>query len=144
MEVQISTKDAKAFWARIDISEGEQGCWRWQWKPTRKRPVQTKGGKPSTVPRINWRGKCMNVHTVAWSIRHGYPPAGLFVRRLCGTTDCCNPAHMELSNTRNGRLNAEQRRVIKRLYETTDTSMQKLADKYGLTWEMVNLAVQKG
>ena len=143
-EVEISQREATSFWRRMDISGGDSACWRWKWTPQRKRKVTTKGGKPSVVPRITWRGKCMNAHTFGWALRFGYPPKGLFVRRLCGTTDCCNPAHMELSNTRSGRLNMQQRKVLKRLYQTSDVSIQQLADRYGLTWEQANLAVQKG
>lgn len=70
-------------------------CWHWQ------------GAKaPDGTPRI-WTfchdaldKKVLSGPKAVWNIAHGESPRGRLVFRSCVCTDCVNPAHMKLANSK--------------------------------------------
>ena len=48
--------------------------------------------------RVNWKGKQVHSHRVAWLIANGDIPKGMAVLHHCDNPVCCNPAHLFLGN----------------------------------------------
>lgn len=73
-----------AFWALVDRSAGESGCWPWTGRVNHSRD----GRGVFDIGR-QWR----YAHRVAWLLTHGSWPTPQ-ANHHCDNTICCNPAHM--------------------------------------------------
>ena len=122
-------KEANAFWRNVNVPDDESDCWNFQHERKRKRK-----GAPNPSPRINWRGKCIQAHRVAWELRFGEPPKGMKVRRICRNLTCCNPAHMELGKGGKPQyLSAQEQRRAMHLWRTSNLSLEAIAERFGVT-----------
>ncbi len=82
------------FWAKVDKSAGDSGCWPWT--------AWAKGG----YGRF-WTGaREVPAHRVAYELLVGPIPDGLEIDHLCRNHGCCNPLHLEpvthAENTKRG------------------------------------------
>jgi hypothetical protein len=60
-------------------------CWTWL------RAVATNG-----YGRLNWEGRYVAPHRLAWESRNGPVPPGRELHHRCANKLCYNPAHLEL------------------------------------------------
>jgi len=73
-----------SFWAKVDKSAGEQGCWLYT------------GFKKWDGYGWLCRGRWMTAHRYSWILAYGEPPEGMSIMHKCDNPPCCNPAHLEL------------------------------------------------
>lgn len=72
---------AERFWAKVDLLDGPEGCWRWTASRYRNGYGQFDGGV---------------AHRFSYELHHGPIPDGLVIDHLCGQRYCVNPKHLEL------------------------------------------------
>jgi len=131
-----------AFYAKIDKSAGEDGCWLWTAAHLREGYGQAR-----------WNGRKVLAHRLAYELAYGPILDGLWVLHKCDNPPCCNPAHLFLgSNADNvadyvnkGRkavLRGEQGwhklkdvevAEIRRLYALGGITQMQLAAQFGVT-----------
>lgn len=76
------------FWARVDDTDGPDGCWPWSGATNGKGVGQLKY-RPLGITRFP-------AHRVAWFILNGQlPPTRYVIRQTCANALCCNPDHLE-------------------------------------------------
>jgi hypothetical protein len=130
------------FWAKVDKSAGDGGCWPWT-------------GAVNSDGYGNFgkgRGSA-KAHRVAWEMSVGPIPDGLQVLHHCDNPPCCNPAHLFLGThtdnmrdmVRKGRdgrrrLNEEIVQQARRLWREGWTQ-RAVADRYGVSEATIFLAV---
>lgn len=73
------------FWAKVDKSAGPEACWPWTGAITTHR-----------YGCVQWQGRVLGAHKVAYLLGHGPVPSGLQIRHSCDNPPCCNPAHLSL------------------------------------------------
>lgn len=78
----VRKSTAEDFWAKVDTSSGETGCWHWL------------GFKTPTEGRANLLGKTWAVHRLAYTLSKGPLERGTNIVFSCGNRHCANPAHM--------------------------------------------------
>lgn len=88
-------------------------------------------------------------HRVAYESVHGPIPKGLVIDHLCRVPACVNPDHLEaVTQARNIRrsiatkLTDRKATEIRRLYQETDSSMDTLAAKFGVSFATVRKVLQ--
>lgn len=79
--------DKKRFWAKLDTSPGEYGCWPW-----------TGSIRPTGYGEFRVSHKTRLAHRVAWELHNGPIPVPdmACVLHTCDNPPCCNPAHLFL------------------------------------------------
>lgn len=133
---------AERFWARVDKSAGADGCWPWT-------------GRLDNGYGWFWMdGRDHRTHRVSYALSHGLAVADVpgHVRHLvCDNPPCVNPAHLAIGThaenmgdmaahrraasgerVTGARLTAEDVAAIRRRYVPRHTTMQMLADEYGV------------
>ncbi len=69
-------------WLMPRVIIQDNGCWIWQ------------GRKNNTGYGLT--GKAIMTHRLAWSLRNGTIPGGMFICHSCDNPPCCNPDHLWL------------------------------------------------
>jgi hypothetical protein len=74
------------FRSRVAVT-GPDDCWEW-----------TAGRVPAGYGAVwdNSIGRHRHTHRLAWELKYGPIPEGLFVCHRCDNPSCCNPAHLFL------------------------------------------------
>jgi hypothetical protein len=134
------------------VKAGPNDCWDWVG------PTTTTGSGQFYCHVKNAETKellevCQTAHRMGWILANNEVPGkGVVVGRSCGNKLCQNPAHMYLTthnlSQKNSwvgtkrdttkKLNFEMAQQIRKEYIEEDTSMLKLARKWGLTYKTVN------
>ena len=140
------------FWAKVDKS-GE--CWLWT-------AAVNRAGYGKFSVSI---GKHNLAHRVAWKLKHGFIPDGVFVLHKCDTPACVRPSHLFLGSAndnvqdmmRKGRhkpsgvfgeihpkatLSSIQVTEIRMKYAAGEASRQMLAKEYGRSWDIISNIVR--
>ena len=87
-----ATKGIKGFYelplmmrvaARIDLPNGQSGCWQWR-EPT-----------ANGYGVIHFQGRRWLAHRAVYEYSNGPVPQGLELDHVCKNKACCNPAHLE-------------------------------------------------
>lgn len=75
----------KSFWAKVDKSAGEHGCW-----------LYTGFKKWDGYGWLCRKGRYMTAHRYAWILKHGEPAEGMSIMHKCDVPACCNPEHLQV------------------------------------------------
>ena len=148
------------FWPRVNKSgpvpehRPELGpCWIW----TGSRTLQGYG-------KLGHRYRTLLAHRVSWEIANGPITGGLWVLHECDTPPCVNPSHLRLGSpvenyedmaSRERRVNGAPRgertgrakltdeavRDIRHLFAQGDISKRALADRYGVSAQIIYYVV---
>jgi hypothetical protein len=123
------------FWARVDQSAGETGCWPW-------------------LGRVNnwgygrlWRlGKNESAHRVAFLISGGSLLPGELVLHSCDRPTCCNPLHLRAgTQSENMRERTERGRTPKTPHISGDRKAQIAeAVRHGKPWVTIAAEMHVG
>ena len=127
------------FWAKVDI-RGEDECWPWLGY------TEAKG-----YGTVRFDGRIQKAHRVAYMLKVGPIPEGMFLLHSCDNPACCNKNHLSVGTkgdnnrdrTAKGRsakgeghacaaLTDEKVREIRKLRTTTGLSYAKIAKLYGV------------
>lgn len=140
------------FWARVDQSAGDDGCWPWTGCATRGYGI------------LNYRGRKERAHRIAWTLANSPIPPDMIVCHKCDNPPCCNPGHLflgthadnaidmsekERGNLKRGIRNPNARLTpgavieMRRLYAAGSTTCSALARAYGVDRKTVS-AVLRG
>lgn len=82
--------DSAKFWARVDKSAGEDGCWLWTG------PTHSENG----YGLFGFDGRTRLTHRIALSLAGIEVPAGMVTDHLCRNRLCCNVKHLEIVTQR--------------------------------------------
>ena len=74
----------KRFWDKVD-KPTPLGCWVW-----------TGCRHEFGYGRFGLNGETVYAHRLAYELTNGSIPKGQYVRHMCDTPACCNPAHLVL------------------------------------------------
>lgn len=83
---ELTAKQARRFWSKVDRSGGPNACWEWQAGRT------TAGYGMATVAD----GVRVLSHRLAFFLSTSIQPRTLCVRHQCDNPACCNPQHLAL------------------------------------------------
>jgi hypothetical protein len=131
------------FWSKIEVRSSDE-CWPW------KACLDKKGyGKWSTGPSY---GLSTKSHRVAWQLKKGTIPSGIYVCHVCDNPSCCNPDHLwlgtALDNTRDmmkkGRY-TQHKLTAKEVEEirTSGDSQRSCAKRFGVCHSTIG-RIRKG
>jgi hypothetical protein len=140
-------RKAPDFWSRLAL-RAKTGCWEW-----------TEGTIRNGYGRLRHGGTIWLAHRLAYTLKHGAIPAGMYVCHTCDNPSCCNPEHLFLGTQydnmadmtdkgrapkRAGFLNPAAKltpgkvRKIRRL-RATGVSRSEIASKFGVTANAIAL-----
>lgn len=74
------------FWSKVAIGEPDE-CWEWQ---------RSRRGGGYGQFRVSPGQSPQRASRVAWTLKFGPIPGGLWVLHRCDNPPCCNPAHLFL------------------------------------------------
>lgn len=133
--------------------EQDDGCWLWTG------PVGTHG-----YGSVGYKGKVWRAHRLAYTLKKGPIPKGVFILHSCANKRCCNPDHLRagthqenmvdlrkhggrkdmLAGPDNGRakLTQYQANKVREMYATGEWSQEKLGDLYGVSQWAVSMIVR--
>ncbi len=136
------------FWEKVDkdgpVVRAELGpCWVWTGAVGGDRYGRLRDGR-----------RCLRSHRLSWELRFGPVPPGFFVCHSCDVRLCVNPDHLFLGTSKNNKddcvAKERHRRKLTRFdvstlraAHSTGTSMQELADKYGVTYCAIWQAIRR-
>lgn len=136
-------------WKRIDVKEADL-CWPW------KGHVNEWG-----YGSISYKGKTWGTHRLAYMLKNGPVPDGLFVCHTCDNPRCCNPSHLWLGTAKdnfhdavkksrntlkickpgegNGhhKLTTDQVIEIRRSYPHSGKTMKQIGIEYGVSRDAI-------
>jgi hypothetical protein len=93
-----TSKNLSRFWSKVDKSGGDDACWTW-----------TASCNQHGYGRIKWRNKLVQSHRLAWQLKHGDIPEGLFVCHHCDNPKCCNPKHLFLGTNKDNQADMHRK-----------------------------------
>lgn len=87
------------FWAKVDKSHGEDGCWEWAGART--------GHDGKGAYGVIWQdGRQVGAHRVSYEMHHGPIPQGAVVMHACDNPPCVNPKHLSAGSLSDNNLDA--------------------------------------
>lgn len=137
----LNPEQIKKFWLKVDVGHSDT-CWNW--KASRNRS----NGYGQVV--IGYQHAY--AHRVAYEIKHGYIPEGLFVCHTCDNPICCNPDHLFLGTNKDnvndamrkgrmGKLTQEQIDRIRHLRIEEQFSLRQLGQEFNVSISTISLIV---
>lgn len=121
------------FWSRVAIKTDPDACWEWQGRCAR-----------FGYGRMQFRGKTVAAHRIAWAISVGrMPRTGMVICHSCDNPPCCNPRHLR-EDTQQGNMQemvAKGRMGQKPVFAGSPTARQFC--KHGHPWTPERLRMQK-
>ena len=151
MELEAMDREAWAhrYWEKVDV-RGKDDCWLWQ------------ASQRNGYGQFRLNGNTAYAHRLAWELKNGPIPEGLWICHTCDTPSCCNPAHLFLGTDaenhhdmqKKGRiargirhggasLTQESVRQIRDLYAGGEYTQQELAQRFGTAQTNVSHIVLK-
>ena len=113
------------------------GCWSW-------RGVHHSEG----YAQLKVDGRPISAHRLWWEQLNGSVPDGLELDHLCRNRGCVNPSHLEpvthalnIQRGANARLVPIQVRAIRDRYAAGHSTLQMLADEYGVANQTISRIV---
>jgi hypothetical protein len=128
-------KEVDRFWEKVDRSAGQEACWPWTGAITSQHGYGC----------VQWQGRVLGAHKVAWVLTNGPVPKGLCVLHKCDNRPCCNPAHHFLGTKKDNskdafskdrawsKLKADDVRAIR----LSSLPSKELADQYGVGYSAI-------
>jgi hypothetical protein len=144
MKVKGAYKD---FWAKVE-RHGRKSCWPW------RGAIGTQG-----YGNIKYEGKYVHAHRVAYALKNGPIPPGVWVLHHCDNPPCCNPAHLFLGDAKansadakaKGRTAQKERHGRRKLFQREVDAIRRrhangrtgayLARQYGVSYGTISLIV---
>lgn len=138
------------FWARVDKSAGEEGCWPY----TGRINADGYGIFWDGTKHESGANRLMGAHRYSFILNHGEVPEGKEVCHSCDNPPCVNPQHLyadtHASNAsrawklgrntpRYGEDNPKSKMTVEKvtaareLYATTDMTINDIARRFGVT-----------
>lgn len=133
-------KDLYRFWSKVDLSQGNDGCWIWT------------GAHSKEYGQLVWNRRVTYAHRIVWEIVYHQSPDEMMLCHHCDNPSCVNPQHLFLGthadnmadrNTKNrqasgmrqgsAKLTDEQVAEIRQRYVPRLVSQRKLAREYGVS-----------
>lgn len=75
------------FWGKVCKGKPTD-CWLWQGR------VHCIDG----YGQMDWEGRTVQAHRLAWELTHGFIPNEMCVLHSCDVRSCCNPSHLFLGD----------------------------------------------
>lgn len=94
------SRRTERFWAQVDKSTGEAGCWVWKGH-------QSPNGYGLFGKRVGEEQREVRAHRFAYTLMVGPIEEGLTLDHLCRNRLCVNPGHLEAVSLRENILRGE-------------------------------------
>lgn len=149
----MDEKTIARFWSKVDKSGGPDACWPWTEGTT-----SDGYGQLGVGSRTDGSKTTLLAHRIAYQLKHGAIPDGLFVCHDCDNPPCCNADHLFLGTQRDNIRDAAEkgRRAIGERHpqaKLTDTEVRairaalgtqrEIAARYGVSHATVGM-IQRG
>lgn len=158
MTSKAGLRDLSNFWSKISIGEPDE-CWPWM-------ASRYPDGYGMVGIRNQGRSTTMRAHAFALTLATAEDANGRFTLHHCDNPPCCNPAHLYWGNQRQNikdmdsrgrgkrvrlvgsknpraKLTEESVAELRRLYAEGGWSQQALADKFGVSQQVVSTAIRR-